>query len=166
VRAGAIFSAPQTFEGGNEKSRRGILGMSAMTSTLNPAVPTPAVSALGATAVASRCYVGERSRAGCRVAVVDDGTAYPLRTRTHDPLWSFSWGRSGASARELAWSILYDSAHDVALADDWCASFTAEVISLLPREAFRLESQEVLEWLYEDRPHSWSANAAGTEAAM
>jgi hypothetical protein len=27
-------------------------------------------------------------------------------------------------------------AHDVALADDWCASFTAEVISRLPQEAF------------------------------
>ncbi len=102
--------------------------------------------------IAKRCYVGERCRAGCRVAVVDGASTYPLTPRTRDPLWSFSWGRSGASARELAWSILYDSAHDLALADDWCASFTLEVISLLPREAFRLESQEVLEWLYHDYP--------------
>jgi len=69
-------------------------------------------------------------------------------------LWSFSWGRSGASARELAWSILHDSAHDAALAADWCSDFTAEVISLLPRDAFCLTSRDVLDWLYEGRSSS------------
>jgi hypothetical protein len=99
-----------------------------------------------------RWYVGERCSAGCRVVVVEGAEAHPLRTRTRDPLWSFSWGRSGSSARELAWSVLYDSAHDVALADDWCSAFTTEVISLLPRDAFRIASHDVLAWLHDDRP--------------
>jgi hypothetical protein len=65
-----------------------------------------------------------------------------------DPPWSFAWGRSGASARELAWSILHDSTQDASLADDWCSDFTAEVVSRLPPEAFCLASRDVLDWLY------------------
>jgi hypothetical protein len=99
-----------------------------------------------------RWYVGERCSAGCRVVVIEGAEAHPLRTRTNDPLWSFSWGRSGSSARELAWSVLYDSAHDLGLADDWCSAFTAEVISLLPRHAFSMASRDVLSWLYDGRP--------------
>jgi hypothetical protein len=100
---------------------------------------------------AERWYVGERCPAGCRVIVVDGRDAHPLRARTHDPLRSFSWGRSGSSARELAWSMLYDSAHDPGLADDWASAFTAEVISLLPPDAFRIASSDVIAWLADER---------------
>jgi hypothetical protein len=79
--------------------------------------------------------------------VLDGAEVHPLRPRTRDPLWSFSWGRSGATARELAWSILYDSAHDPGLANDWCSAFTAEVISHLPHDGFCLASRDVLVWL-------------------
>jgi hypothetical protein len=98
-----------------------------------------------------RWYVGERCPAGCRVVVVEGAEVHPLRARTHDPLWSFSWGRSGSSARELAWSVLHDSARDLRLADDWCAAFTIEVISLLPRDAFRMASRDVIVWLSDER---------------
>jgi hypothetical protein len=102
-------------------------------------------------AAAERWYLGERCPAGCRVVVLEGLNVYPLVSRNHDPLWSFSWGRSGTSARELAWSILYDSAHDVGLANDWCSAFTAEVISLLPRDAFRIAVDDVLAWLWDER---------------
>jgi hypothetical protein len=100
---------------------------------------------------AERWYVGERCAGGCRVVVVEGLEVHPLRARTYDPLWSFSWGRSGTSARELAWSVLYDSAHDPGLADDWCSAFTTEVISLLPRDAFRIAARDVLAWLSDER---------------
>jgi|BogFormECP03_OM3_1039632.scaffolds.fasta_scaffold02336_2 hypothetical protein len=102
-------------------------------------------------AVAERWYLGERAPAGCRVVVVEGLEVHPLRARTHDPLWSFSWGRSGRSARELAWSVLYDSERDLGLADDWCSDFTTEVISLLPRDAFRIASHDVIAWLSDER---------------
>ena len=98
-----------------------------------------------------RWYVGERCPAGCRVVVVEGRDVHPLRARTHDPLWSFSWGRSGSAARELAWSILYDSVRDSSVADDWCSAFTVEVVSLLPREAFRMASHDVIGWLSDER---------------
>jgi len=98
-----------------------------------------------------RWYVGERCPAGCRVVVLEGLEVHPLRARTHDPLSSFSWGRSGSSSRELAWSVLYDSAHDVGLADDWGSAFTAEVVSRLPRDTFRIASHEVLAWLCDER---------------
>jgi hypothetical protein len=102
-------------------------------------------------AAVERWYVGERGPAGCGVVVVEELNVYPLLSRNRDPLWSFSWGRSGTSARELAWSILYDSAHDVALANDWCSAFTSEVISLLPRDSFRMASDDVLAWLWDEQ---------------
>jgi hypothetical protein len=94
-----------------------------------------------------RCYIGERCSAGCRVVVVDADDTRSLRARTRDPLWSFSWGRRGASARELAWAILYDSTGEVTLADDWCAAFTSDVIAGLAHAGFRLEMSDVLRWL-------------------
>jgi hypothetical protein len=102
-------------------------------------------------APAERWYVGHRCPGGCRVVVVEGLEVHPLLARTRDPLWSFSWGRSGSSARELAWSVLYDSTHDPGLADDWCSAFTTEVISLLPRDAFRIASPDVLAWLSDER---------------
>jgi hypothetical protein len=105
----------------------------------------------GTSALLGRWYVGERCRAGCRVTVIDGVESHPLRPRTHDPLWSFSWGRAGASARELAWSMLYDSGHDSRLADDWCSAFTAEVIARLPHDAFCVASRDVMAWLHEER---------------
>jgi hypothetical protein len=122
-----------------------------MTPMLTTSIPRAPSALSGADPViAGRCYVGERCRAGCQVTVIDGAEAYPLRTRVSDPLWSFSWGRSGASARELAWSMLYDSAQDAALAADWCWDFTAEVVARLPWEAFRLESRDVLAWLADE----------------
>lgn len=112
-------------------------------------------------APASRCYVGARGPVGCRVVVVDETGVQPLTARTRDPLGSFSWGRGGAAARELAWSILFDSARDVGLANDWCTDFAAEVISHLPREAFRMTSDDVLSWLHEDRVAGGAACLAG-----
>jgi hypothetical protein len=106
---------------------------------------------VGGGSPSNRWYVGERSPAGCRVVVVEGPEVHPLRARTHDPLWSFSWGRSGSSARELAWSVLFDSAHDLGLADDWCSTFTTEVISLLPRDAFRIASRDVIAWLSDEQ---------------
>jgi len=95
-----------------------------------------------------RHYVGERGVAGCKVTVIDGAGEHPLRPRTPDLLWSFSWGRGGRSARELAWSILFDSAQDCGLADDWCSTFTADVIARLPRDHFCVAACDVLEWLY------------------
>jgi len=110
----------------------------------------PGVSRSGRASV-QRWYVGQRCPAGYRVAVVEGPEVRPLEARTHDPLWSFSWGRSGSSARELAWSILFDSAQDVGVADDWCSAFTTEVISLLPRDSFRMGSHDVTAWLSDER---------------
>jgi hypothetical protein len=81
--------------------------------------------------------------------VVDGAEELQLRPRTPDPLSSYSWGRSGASARELAWSILYDSAHDRRLADDWCSAFCVEVVSQLPHDAFCIASRDVLAWIFD-----------------
>jgi hypothetical protein len=47
--------------------------------------------------------------------------------------------------------VLFDSAHDLALADDWCSAFTTDVISLLPRDAFRMASHDVIAWLSDER---------------
>lgn len=105
---------------------------------------------LGEHAQSERCYVGQRSPAGFRVLVVDESGSHSLASRTRDPLWSFSWGRAGASARELAWSIIRDCSGDPQLADDWCGAFTAEVIARLPRNAFRIGSLDVLDWLHDD----------------
>jgi hypothetical protein len=102
-------------------------------------------------APAERWYAGARCPAGCRVVVVEGSEVRPLRARTPDPLWSFSWGRSGSSARELAWSVLYDSAHDPELADDWCSTFATEVISLLPRDAFLMAARDMIAWLSDER---------------
>ena len=94
-----------------------------------------------------RCYVGERRSAGCRVVVIDADATRSLRGRTRDPLWSFSWGRRSASARELAWAIIYDSTGEVTLADDWCVAFAADVIAGLAHAGFRLKMCDVLRWL-------------------
>jgi hypothetical protein len=102
-------------------------------------------------APAARHYVGERVPGGRRVVVADGAEEHPLRARTRDPVWSFSWGRSGASARELAWAILYDSACDSRLADDWCSAFCSEVVARLPDDAFCLASRDVLDWLFETK---------------
>jgi uncharacterized protein DUF6166 len=102
-------------------------------------------------APAARRYVGERTAGGRRVVVVDGAEEHPLKPRTRDPVWSFSWGRSGASARELAWAILYDSACDSRLADDWCSAFCSEVVARLPDDAFCVASRDVLGWLFETR---------------
>jgi hypothetical protein len=101
----------------------------------------------------TRRYVGERTPGGRRVVVVDGADEHPLRPRTRDPVWSFSWGRPGASARELAWSILYDSACDSRLADDWGSDFCSDVVSHLPDDAFCIASRDVLGWLFEARTH-------------
>ncbi|MGO9489960.1 MAG: DUF6166 domain-containing protein [Solirubrobacteraceae bacterium] len=115
-------------------------------------VPSPGTRARdGTPPLAGRCYVGERGPAGCRVSVVDRADTYALRPRRADPLWSFSWGRPGRSAGELAWSILHDSAGDAGLADDWYVPFATEVIAQLPHDAFRIDSRDVLAWLFEDR---------------
>ena len=119
-----------------------------------------------------RWYVGERCAAGCRVVVLDEDGVQKLAPRRHDPLWSFSWARAGTSARELAWAVLYDCTHDHRLADDWCADFTATVISLLPHDAFCLSSRDVLAWLHGERPAceqphpptTWIDSAATLEA--
>jgi hypothetical protein len=97
-----------------------------------------------------RVYVGERGRAGCRVVVIDHGEEAPLRPRAPDPLWSFSWGRPGASARELAWSMIYDSARDHQLADDWCSELSTSLIARLPHDSFCIAASDLLAWLYED----------------
>jgi hypothetical protein len=120
-----------------------------MTAQLSRSIPSPRHEpghALRATE--DRCYVGERGMAGCRVVVLDGGEELRLRSRTSDPLSSFSWGRSGASARELAWSILYDSSQDVRLAEDWCSDFCVDVVSRLPHDAFCIASRDVLAWLF------------------
>jgi hypothetical protein len=84
------------------------------------------------------------------VVVIDDGREEPLRPRTLDPLWSFSWGRPGASARELAWSMIYDSARDRRLADDWCWELGAALIAHLPHDSFRVAASDLLDWLHGD----------------
>jgi hypothetical protein len=100
---------------------------------------------------AERWYAGARCPAGCRVVVVEGSEVRPLRARTPDPVWSFSWGRSGSSARELAWSVLYDSADDRDVADEWCSAFATEVIALLPRDAFLMAARDMIAWLSGER---------------
>jgi hypothetical protein len=82
--------------------------------------------------------------------VIDHGEEAPLRPRVPDPLWSFNWGRPGASARELAWSMIYDSARNRQLADDWCSALSASLIARLPHESFCIASSDLLDWLYDD----------------
>jgi hypothetical protein len=100
------------------------------------------------TRLKGRVYVGERSRAGWRVSALAGAKFVPLAARTSDALRSFSWGRSSASVRELAWSIIYDCSHDPQLADDWCSAFCADVITALPSDGFWIASRDVDEWLH------------------
>jgi hypothetical protein len=99
-----------------------------------------------------RWYVGEHCSAGCRVVAVEGAEVRALRTRSDDSLWSVTSRWPGSAMQEVAWSVLYDGTHDIALADDWCADFTLEVIARLPQETFCIALHEVLAWLYEDRP--------------
>jgi hypothetical protein len=111
-----------------------------------------------------RWYVGERCDAGCLVLVLDERGARPLEARTADPLSSFAWGRPGGCARELSWSVLFNSTADRAVADDWCAQFTAEVVSRLPRAAFCLPRADVLGWLETDIPMLQQAKPVRSQA--
>lgn len=59
----------------------------------------------------------------------------------------FAWGRAGLGARELARSILRDTAGDSGVDDALCTRFVHEVIVRLPQSDFELGRDEVLAWL-------------------
>jgi hypothetical protein len=94
-----------------------------------------------------RQYLGERNAAGCRVWVMSKEGVGSLAPRRPEPLSSFSWGRHGALARELAWALLHDCTGDSALADARCGDLGSEVVARLPRESFSLDAKDVLLWL-------------------
>jgi hypothetical protein len=94
-----------------------------------------------------RQYLGERSDAGCRVWVMSKDGVGSLTPRRPEPLSSFSWGRHGALARELAWALLCDCTGDDAVADRRVADFCSEVVAQLPRESFSLAAADIQLWL-------------------
>ena len=83
------------------------------------------------------------------VSVVEDGDARELDGRldlkSHSPS-GFRWGSSGNGAAQLALAILADATGS----DDYAARhhhwFKLEVVSVLPREAWKLTGGEVMAW--------------------
>lgn len=71
----------------------------------------------------------------------------PLAPRINASLWSYSWGRRGISARELAWALLHDATQDERLADDWCGDLGAEIVARLPLDAFTIDASDLELWL-------------------
>lgn len=90
-------------------------------------------------------YVGEATQLG-RVVVIEEGErrrALPIA----EPTRGYSWGRTGASVRELARAILIDATRNEMLAERLCRPLTWEVIAQLPADSFRLSRAEVLAWV-------------------
>ena len=89
------------------------------------------------------------------VSVVEDGDARELDGRldlkSHSPS-GFRWGSSGTGAAQLALAILADATGS----DDYAARhhhwFKLEVVSVLPREAWKLTGGEVMAWTERHHP--------------
>jgi uncharacterized protein DUF6166 len=93
-----------------------------------------------------RRYVGTRLAAGPAVAIVDAAGRRALPSRSQHSWSSFTWGRSGVLARELAWALLNDSTGDTCLADAWSADFSSQIVAHLPHEGFELFSEDIVSW--------------------
>lgn len=92
-------------------------------------------------------YVGLADWWGRHVWVEDDGSRRTLRHRGTDPFITFTWGRAGPGARELARAILWDAATDPALAERFCPELARDLIARLPHIGFELGRGEILTWL-------------------
>ena len=98
------------------------------------------------------------------VSVVEEGNPRSLPTRlelkSHSPD-GFRWGSSGNGAAQLALAILADATGS----DDYAVRhhhwFKLEVVSVLPRDAWKLTEQEVREWVGRHHPLD-AASQGGT----
>ncbi len=99
------------------------------------------------------------------VSVVEDGDARALDVRldlkSHSPS-GFRWGSSGNGAAQLALAILADATGS----DDYAARhhhwFKLEVVSVLPREAWKLTEGEVIAWTERHHPLPGGQGGAGS----
>jgi hypothetical protein len=101
-------------------------------------------------------YVGVADWWGFHVWIEDEGARRALPYRGDVPLASFSWGRAGIGARELARAIIEDATGSPALAERHCREMTHALIANLPALGFELDRDDVLAWLQQEAT-SWAA---------
>ena len=94
-------------------------------------------------------YRGVADWWGRHVWVERDGVRGALSRHGGDPGVSYTWGRSGVGARELARSLLYDATGNAALSERHCRDFTHEILAHLPDPEFVLGREEILTWIAE-----------------
>jgi hypothetical protein len=92
-------------------------------------------------------YVGVADWWGYHVWVEEGTARRALPYRGDVPLASFSWGRAGIGARELARSIIEHATASPALAERYCRDMTHAIIAQLPALGFELTRDEVAAWL-------------------
>jgi hypothetical protein len=92
-------------------------------------------------------YIGVADWWGPHVWVERDGVRRALPACGDELIAGFRWGCRGIAARELARAILADATGSPAVAERYCRELTHAVIAELPREAFELDGEAVLEWL-------------------
>jgi hypothetical protein len=92
-------------------------------------------------------YVGLADCWGRHVWIENNGARRTLRHRGTDPFITFTWGRVGPGARELARAILWDAAADPVLAECFSPELARDLIARLPQVGFELGRDEVLAWL-------------------
>ena len=108
---------------------------------------SPGAERRPAGAPATPCYVGQELPFGRAVWVHEGGDRRLLPAYGDDPMIGFAWGHGGTGARELARAVLLHVTANPALAERLCRDFTWEVLVHLPRDAFRLDRSEVLDWV-------------------
>jgi hypothetical protein len=92
-------------------------------------------------------YVGVADWWGFHVWIEEGGARRALPYRGDVPLASFSWGRAGIGARELARSIIEHATGSPALAERYCRDMTHAIVAQLPALGFELTRDDVLAWL-------------------
>ena len=99
------------------------------------------------TPTATVSYVGVADWWGFHVWVEQGRIRRTLPYRGDARLTSFSWGRGGLGARELARSIIEHATGSPVLAGRHCRAMTHAVIADLPALGFELTRDDVLAWL-------------------
>jgi hypothetical protein len=92
------------------------------------------------------CYRAVRSGGG-RGVVLRPAAPIVSLTSVLEPSGRVDWGRESPEACHLAWLLLFDASGSTVLADDWCDSFSEEVVERLPRDGFVLARDEITSWL-------------------
>ena len=92
------------------------------------------------------CYRAFRG-AGGRALVLRPVAPVVSLTSFLEPSGRVEWGRESPETRHLAWLLLFDASGSTVLADDWCDSFSEEVVERLPRDGFVLARGEITSWL-------------------